>query len=365
MFPKTLFVLVLGASVAFGQFKFKRGKVPRPDAAKMKAMQIPAGAPIALQTAGQGKLKGVLQGVTKDGLSIQPTGGAGALQSIPFDQIVSLKQKGKPKPGQALQTPKALDSSLTSIPEGAPVTFTLADKSQVSGRYAGKTPEGVAVKVPGAGDAMTTRTLPTAQIASVKRPTGKLPGMPGLQSPTMVKKSLSGIPEGSPVTLNMPGGGQLSGKMMGMTADGFSLQTLEGGNVVTKQMTFDQVAGVKPPSPGIRGRIPGLKRPGLQTPEMLKAKAMTLPTGSPLTVRMPDGTKTTGKLMAATNDGLQVQSLQGGELVTQNLGFDQIGSIQPGVPKTASGRAKTISKTVVTMAVTAAITGFISGKIAK
>ena len=343
----------------------KRKPVAAPDAAKVKAMKIPAGAPVALRLADSKKITGTLDGMTTDGLSIRAfENGRSVTQSVPFAQIASLKQKGKAKAGRGPQTPKMLDSSLTSIPEGAPVTFTLADNTQVSGRYAGKTPDGVGVKVPQGGQ-MATRNLALNQVAGVKQPKGKLPDVPGLQSPAMVKKSLSGIPAGSPVTLNMPGGGQLSGKMAEMTGEGFSLQTLEGGDLVTKKLAFDQVAGVKAPSAGLRGRIPGFKPPGLQTPEVLKAQALGLPTGSPLTLMMPDGSKTTGKLLATNNDGLQMQSMQGGNIVTQNVGFDQIGSIKPGVPKTASGRAKTISKTVVTLAITATITGFISGKISK
>jgi small nuclear ribonucleoprotein (snRNP)-like protein len=346
---------------------FRGKKKLSTEEAKLKALEIPTGAPVALRTADNKKVKGTLEGMTADGMVVRTVqDGRTSTQTIAFDQVSGLKQKGKPKKGSAGQSAKALDASVAGIPEGTPVTVTLADKTKVTGRFAGQTPEGMAVKVPGqAGEGMTTRTFKAGEIAGVKQSTGKLPGMPSLQSPVMVKKSLSGIPVGSPVKLNMPGGALLSGKLMGLTADGFSLQTLEGGSLVTKQLRFDQVASVKRPSLGIRGMIPGLKPPGMQTPQMMKTKALAMPAGSPLTVTMPDGAKISGKLMGTTNEGLQLQNMQNGTLVNQTLSFDQIGSIKPGAPKTVSMRAKTVSRTVITMVVTAAVAGFISGKIAK
>lgn len=334
---------------------------------KGKALEIPAGAPVALRTVDNRNVKGTLEGMTAEGVSIRTVqDGSARTETISFDQVRSLKQKGKPKKGAAGGSAKALDVSVAGMPEGTPVTVTLADKTKVTGRFAGQTPEGMALQVPGqGGEGMTTRTFKAGEIAGVKQSTGKLPGMPALQSPVMVKKALSGIPVGSPVKLNMPGGALLSGKLMGMTADGFSLQTLESGSLVTKQLRFDQVGSVKPPSYGIRGLIPGLKPPGLQTPQMLKTKALAMPAGSPLTVTMPDGAKVSGKLMGTTNEGLQLQNMQNGTLVNQTLSYDQIGSIKPGAPKTVSMRAKTLTRTAITMAVTAAVAGFISGKIAK
>ncbi|MBM3786973.1 MAG: hypothetical protein FJW30_21660 [Acidobacteria bacterium] len=345
-----------------GVEKLKGGVLP-PDVARNKALAVPAGAPLTVKVAGRGPVKGTLQDMTSEGIKVRTE--TGGIESIAFDQISSLK-KGKPN-RMAVGTgmPKALDTKLGDIPAGTPVTLTLADKTQVSGRYAGKSPDGVKVQVPGAGDSMITRTIPHAELARVKRPKGKLPGLPSLQSPVMVRKSLLGIPVGSPVALNMPGGSQLTGKLMGVTADGFSLQTFDAGNLVTKNLQFDQIASVKRPSPGFRGRIPGLKPPGLQTPEVLKTKALAIPAGTPLTVTLPDGTKSTGKLMGTTNEGMRLQRMEGGELKEQTLGFDEVGSIKKGVPVTPAGRFKGVSKTVITMAITAAVTGFISGKIAK
>lgn len=339
----------------------RRAKLLTPEAAQAKALQIPSGAPIALKTADRRKLKGTFEGMSADGISVRSfENGRAVTQNIPYNQIGSLKQKGRPRRGRGPQSPQMLDASIAGLPAGAPITVTLADKSQVSGRFAGKTPQGLSVATPGAPN----QTIPLDQIAGIQQPKGKLPGMPKLQSPTMVKKALN-LPAGSPVNLNLMGGGQLSGKLMETNADGFTLQTFEGGNLVTKKLSFDQVASVDPPKVSLARRIPGLRPPGLQTPAMLKAKALTLPAGSPLTVNMPDGSQTVGKLVGSTDAGIQVQSLQDGNLVTQTLNFDQIGSIKPGVPKTPTARAKGISRTVVVTLVTAAVAGFISGQLAK
>jgi hypothetical protein len=339
----------------------RRAKLLTSEAAQAKALQIPTGSPIALKTADQRKLDGTFEGMSADGIAIRSfENGRTVTQTIPYNQVGSLKQKGRPRRGRGPQSPQMLDASLAGLPAGAPVTVTLADKSQVSGRFAGKTPEGLSVAVPGA----PKRTIPLDQIAGIQQPKGKLPGMPKLQSPTMVKKALN-LPSGTPVNLNLMGGGTLSGKLMETYPGGFTLQTLEGGNLVTKQLSFDQIASVDPPKVSLARRIPGLRPPGLQTPAMLKAKALALPAGSPLTVNMPDGTQTVGKLVGSTDQGIQVQSLQGDNLVTQTLSFDQIGSIKPGVPQTPTARAKKLSRTVVVTLVTAAVAGFISGQLAK
>jgi hypothetical protein len=339
----------------------RRAKLLTPEAAQAKALQIPAGAPIALKTADGRKLKGAFEGMSADGISVRSfENGRAVTQTIPYNQVGSLKQKGRPKRGRGPQSPQMLNASIDGLPAGAPVTVTLADKSQVSGRFAGKTPDGISVAAPGAPN----RTIPLDQIAGIQQPKGNLPGMPRLQSPTMVKKALS-LPSGSPVNLNMMGGGQLSGKLMETHADGFTLQTLEGGNLVNKRVSFDQVASVQPPKVSLARRLPGLKPPGLQTPAMLRTKALGLPAGSPLTVTMPDGSQTVGKLVGTTNDGIEVQSMQGGNLTTQTLSFDQIGSIKPGVPQTPAATAKRFSRTAVMTLVTAAVAGFISGQLAR
>jgi hypothetical protein len=341
------------------------------DALKMKAMNIPSGSPVSITGVDGAKISGTLEGMTNDGLSVRSVqNGRAVTQTIPYAQVKSLKgKKGKVKLGHGgIQTPQMLDASIAGIPEGSPVNVKLADSSIVSGRFAGKTPDGgIAVQVPQAGG-MTTRNLSLDQVASIKMPKGKLPGMPGmpaLQSPAMVKKALSGFPVGSPVNLNMPGGQMLSGKLAGMTATGFSLQTLEAGNLVTKNLSFDQVASVKPPSVGITKFIPGLRPPSLKTPAALKADAINIPAGSPVTLNMPDGSKIAGKLTGVTNDGVQIQGVQGGNLATQTLGYDQIGSIKQGVPVTKTARLKTVSKAAVGVIISAAVAGLISGKIAR
>jgi hypothetical protein len=87
-------------------------------------------------------------------------------------------------------------------------------------------------------------------------------------------------------------------------------------------------------NPGIKQHIPGLHSPALQSGPLIKAAAMDVPVGSLVTLQMPDGSKTAGRLMGVTNDGMQVQSLKAGNVVTQNVGFDQIASIKQGVPIT-------------------------------
>jgi hypothetical protein len=84
---------------------------------------------------------------------------------------------------------------------------------------------------------------------------------------------------------------------------------------------------------------------------------MDIPVDSLVTLQMPDGSKTTGRLMGVTNDGMQVQSLKAGNVVTQNVGFDQIGSIKQGVPITPTDRAKQYGKTAAILIVMGAISG--------
>jgi hypothetical protein len=330
----------------------------------MKALSIPNGSPVAVRTSDGGKLRGVLESLSGNEMTLRMLeGNRFVSKAIPLAQIAGLKKKGKvPRPsmgggGGGMGMPGAgLDGALGGIPEGAPVTATLADKSTVNGRFAGRSAEGVGIQVPGE---MTPRKIPMDQLAGIRQPkNGKLPGMPKLQSPSMVKKSLSGIPIGSPVNLTMPGGAALSGKMMGMDAKGFSLQTLEGSNLVTKQLTFDQVAGVKMPR---RPGIPGFRKPGLQTPEALKAKALNIPTGSPVTVNMPGGQQFTGKFLGASNEGMQIQGMQGSELVTQTLPYDAVGSLKTGAPVTLGSRARGLAKQSVSIIVTAGAAGLLSG----
>ena len=111
------------------------------------------------------------------------------------------------------------------------------------------------------------------------------------------------------------------------------------------------MGSVKPPKLGIKGR------------HLCKHSPHGLPVGSPITLAMPGGKKVVGKLIGVKNKGLEVQSVDGGDLVTRNPGYDQIGSIKQGVPATASGRVKTIANTAVTIVVTSTITGIISKKL--
>ena len=270
----------------------------------------------------------------------------------------------KPLTGEALQQKALL------IPTGAPVLVRTTGKQKIKGTLTGLTAEGLSLKT----EEGASRTLPLSEVASLKQkgkppkptpPAAKTPSVPNAPSPVMVKKSLSAIPVGSPIKVRMPGGQLVDGKLTGTTPDGFQFQTIESGSLVTKSLAFNQVAGIKGPSLGLRKSIPGLKPPALQTPAALKAKAIKIPTGSPITVQMPDGAQVSGKLMETTNDGMKIQSLQNGDLVTHTVGFDQMGSFKPGLPVTMSARAKTAVKSVVVIAVTAAATGFIAGKIGK
>jgi small nuclear ribonucleoprotein (snRNP)-like protein len=351
-------IAFLGRMACLACFSLLWAAPPDP---RIKALGIANGSSVEVKTA-TSKVTGVLEEVGNEGLRIRPSGG-GSPVTVGFSEIKSLKRKGKPVGG--LADPK-LKAALGDLPEGEPVTLTLADNSQVSGRLTGQTPEGLELEVPGADGSFTKRSIPRAQIAGVKVPkTGQLPGMPKVQSPVMVKKSLSAIPIGSPVDLTLPGGKPLSGKLMGMSADGFSLQTLEGGSFVTKQLAFNQVAGVKRPGLGVKGLVPGLRPPGVQTPDALRRKALGIPMGSPMTVTMPDGTKSVGKLQGVSNDGIVLQSMQGGKLADRSLAFADIGSMKIGEPKTPQQRVLGMSKRTAITMVTAALTGFISGLIAR
>ena len=68
--------------------------------------------------------------------------------------------------------------------------------------------------------------------------------------------------------------------------------------------------------------------------------------------------------MGVTNDGMQVQSLKAGNVVSQNVGFDQIGSVKQGVPISPTDRAKQYGKTAALVIVTGIISGAIGGAIA-
>lgn len=330
-----------------------------PEQLKLRALRIPPGSNVKVVSTNGTKTQGVLTGMSNDAVSVK-TAPQAAAQTLPFNAMSSLKKIRGKKFG--VKKPGGVDASLGTIPEGSPVVAKLSDGSKVEGRYTGKTADGLTMQVPQGGQ-MTSRTIPLDQISSIKQPKHKLPGMPALQSPAMSKKVLSGLPVGSPVNVTMPNGQTVSGKYQGMTADGFSLQSLEGGNLVTKNLSFDQVASVKPPGIGIKKYIPGLHPPAMQTPGALKSAALAIPAGSPVTLAMPDGSKTSGKLMGVTNDGLQVQSMQAGNVVTQNVGFDQIGSIKQGVPLTASDRMKKVGKAGIMVIVTGAISGVLAKKL--
>jgi hypothetical protein len=324
---------------------------------KQQALAIPSGSPVSVKTLQGAKTKGTLMAVSNSAVSVQPAGSS--TQDIAFDSIKSLKKARGPRLNVAGGGPpqnEALNTSLGSIPAGSPVNFKLNDKTKVEGRYLGETSDSVNLQVP-QGGTMTTRTIPKAQIAGVNVDKPGLFHKPKFESPELVRKRLSGMPAGSAMHFTTPSGQSVAGKLAGTTDTGFSVQSLEGDNIVTKDYPYDQVASVQPPTPSFTKRIPGLRPPGLQSAPQIKTAAMAIPVGSPLTLQMPDGSKTVGKLAGVTNDGLQVQSIQGGNVSTQSVPYDQIGSVQQGVPTPPSARAKKLGKAAAMVVVTGVISG--------
>ncbi len=351
------------ASGIKGWFKHKKSpNSKKVNETKQKALKIPAGSQVKLKTTDGVKTKGTLTSVSNDAISVMP--GTAAAQSIAYGNIKSLKKTRGPRltvSNGAPANPK-LNSSLDAIPPGSPVNLKLNDKTQLQGRYQSETADNVDVQVPQDGK-MVTRTIPKAQIAGVSVAKPGLFHKPKLESPDLEKKRISALPVGSPINFKTPNGQPVSGKLAGTTDTGFSVQTLEGGNIVTKDYPYDQVASVKPPTPSFKQRIPGLHAPKLQTGPQIKAAALGIPAGSPVTLKMPDGSKTVGKLMGVSNDGLQVQSVQGGNIVNQSVGYDQIGSIQQGVPTPPSTRAKKIGKAGLMVIVTGVVSGVLAKKL--
>ncbi len=352
-------------NAATGQVKgwFKRRHTPKLGETKREALKIPTGSPVKVMSTDGTKVKGALTEVTNDGIRVKT--GKGPAQSFAYDRISSLKKMRGPK--MSLDgTPNRgkLHASLGNIPQGAPVNLKLTDKTKISGRYLGKTADGIRVQTP-QGDKMAERTIPSDEIAGVRPEKPGLFSKPKFQPPDLVKKTVSGVPVGSPMNIKTPDGKDVSGKLTGATDNGFTMQTLEGGNIVNKDLPYDQVASVKLPNSGIKQLIPGLHPPALQSGPQIKAAAMDIPAGSLVTLQMPDGSKSTGKLMGVTNDGMQVQSLKAGELVTQNVSFDQIGSVQQGLPVTPADRAKRYGRSAAMVVVTGLVSGALAGVIAR
>jgi len=339
---------------------FKRRHTPKLEKTKQKALKIPTGSQVQVKSTDGTKVKGTLTEVTNDGIGVKT--GKGPAQSFAYGRISSLKKTRGPNVGED-GTLKEVDASLGNIPQGSAVNLKLADKTKVSGRYLGKTADGVKVQAPQGGK-MVDRTIPTDQIASIQPDKPGLFSKPKFQSPDLAKKTVSAIPVGSSMDIKTPDGKNVSGKLTGVTDTGFAMQTLEGGDIVTKDLPYDQVASVKRPNPRIKQRIPGLRAPALQSGPQIKAAAMDIPVGSLVTLQMPDGSRSTGRLMGVTNDGMQVQSLKAGNVVSQNVGFDQIGSVKQGVPISPTDRAKQYGKTAALVIVTGIISGAIGGAIA-
>lgn len=332
---------------------FKRRHTPKIDDTKRKALSIPTGSPVKVKSTDGSQTAGTLSAVTDQSITVRTEDDKA--QQLPFDRIAGLKKTGSLKRGVSAPH-AAINHSLAEIPAGSPLTLKLADKSKLSGRYQGKTAEGVKMQVP-EGDRLAERTVPLGQIAGVKQPKGKFFSKPSLQSPDMVKKTLTGIPIGSPLSMKTLGGKTFDGKLTGLTGSGFSMQTLDAGNIVNKKMSFDEAGSVKPEGLGIKQHIPGLHPPGLKTDTQLKSAALGIPVGSPVTLHMPDGTRSTGKLTGVSNDGIKVQSVQAGDLVTNDLTYDQVGSIKQGLPVTAATRAKKLGIAGAMVIVTGVVSG--------
>jgi hypothetical protein len=90
---------------------------------------------------------------------------------------------------------------------------------------------------------------------------------------------------------------------------------------------------------------------------------MGIPTDSRVTLRIPNGTETVGKLMGVSNDGLQVQSVQAGDIATQTVAYDQIGSIKQGVPTPPSARVKKMGRATLMVIVTGVVSGILAKKL--
>lgn len=334
---------------------FHRKHKPKAAETKSKALRIPNGSPVAARSTNGEKVKGNLTKVTDEGVSIRS--GKEPVQTLQFSQIEELKQtRGRlAYPDGSFDTRK-VDALLGDIPENAPLTLKLADKEKVSGHYIGKSAGSVKVQTPEGGK-MIDRTIPKDQITSIKAEKPGLFRKPKYQSPDLVRKTVSGAPVGSPLDIKTPDGRDVSGKLTASDENGFSVQALEDGKIVTKEILYDQVASVKRPSAGMRDRIPGMQPPALQSSSQLKSAAMGIPAGSPVTLALPDGTKKIGKLVGVTNEGMQVQSLRAGNVNTQTIGYDQIGSVKQGVPATPTDRAKKVGKAGAMVVVTGIISG--------
>ena len=76
---------------------------------------------------------------------------------------------------------------LRDVPQGSSVNLKLADKTKISGRYLGTTPDGVMVQTPQDGR-MVDRTIPSDQIASVQPDKPGLIHTPKFESPDLVRK---------------------------------------------------------------------------------------------------------------------------------------------------------------------------------
>jgi hypothetical protein len=333
----------------------KRHHGAKTEKIKQKTLEIPTGSPVKVESTDGTRMQGTLANVTNEGIGIRS--GKGPVQNVAYGDIRSLKKTRGPRLGpNGLPDTGKLNASLGNIPQGSAVNVKLANKSKLSGRYLGKEADSVRIQTPQDGK-MVTQTIPEDQIASVHADKPGLFSKPRFQPPDLVKKTVSAVPVGSPMDIKTPDGKNVPGKLTGVTDDGFSLQALEGDNLVNKDLPYDQVASVKRPGGGIRQAIPGLHPPALQSAPQIRKAAMDVPAGSVVTLLMPNGNKTTGRLMGVTNDGMQVQSLKAGDVVTQNVGFDQIGSIKQGVPVSPTDRAKKYAVATVMVVVTGAISG--------
>lgn len=106
------------------------------------------------------------------------------------------------------------------------------------------TKDSVLIQIP-EGASFSIRTLAFDQISNLI-PIKKLPGTAGLQTHAWIRQSLVAIPIGSKLNLGMPGGISLSGRLLRMASNSFSMQTLEwaiGWTRVSRSIKLAELIG--------------------------------------------------------------------------------------------------------------------------
>ena len=61
---------------------------------------------------------------------------------------------------------------------------------------------------------------------------------------------------------------------------------------------------------------------------LIKETVLTISPGSPVEVRLADGSKLRGRLGTVTDDGFELQTVKGGKVDTAQIAFDQVSAIK-------------------------------------